>query len=396
MCFLEIPLDHEVDSKSGVRLAKEWISACDDKHECVSHDRESVWIPTRLLEMGGKGDPLSVRLITRKDVKTTDRRYTALSHCWGPDPAAVPRTMLENLNAMRSEVKIQSLTKTFKDFIVLTQDLGIRYAWIDSLCIIQNSREDFEIECAQMCDVYSQAYCTIAASDANDGNDGCFMPRETHLIEAVQLQFVDPDTVEQRPGPESCPVKSMVKIYPVLPPFARTITGPLAARGWTLQERELSPRIIHFTKNRILWECRRCVAAEDHPKQRDKIQVLNEESDCSRSLLRMMDGINGAKDELPKKLSRESRDGRHKAKLEDRWQYLVEEYSRRELTNKDDRLSAISGLAAKFSRLINSSAYLAGIWEEGLTRGLCWIPISATRLPTQVWPPTVVYPGIPS
>ena len=79
-----------------------------------------------------------------------------------------------------------------------------------------------------------------------------------------------------------------------------------------------------------------------------------------------------------------------------RWQHLVEEYSYRALTNKDDRLSAISGLAYRFSYVINSSAYLAGIWKEGLTRGLCWIPISATRVPAQVWPPTVVYPGIPS
>lgn len=78
------------------------------------------------------------------------------------------------------------------------------------------------------------------------------------------------------------------------------------------------------------------------------------------------------------------------------WHHLVEEYSYRALTNKDDRLSAISGLAYKFSYVINSSAYFAGIWKEGLTRGLCWVPISATRVPAQVWPPTVVYPGTPS
>ena len=128
MCFPELPIEHEVDSQSAARLAKQWIAACVDKHECVAQDGENGWIPTRLLDLGRKADPLSVRLITRKNVKTTDRRYTALTHCWGPDPAAVPRTMLENLNARRSEIKIQSLTKTFKDFLVLTHDLGIRYA----------------------------------------------------------------------------------------------------------------------------------------------------------------------------------------------------------------------------------------------------------------------------
>ena len=73
------------------------------------------------------------------------------------------------------------------------------------------------------------------------------MPQEAPSVEAVQLHFMDTDTVEQNPGTDSYPVKSMFKIYPVLPPFARAITGPLAARGWRLQERELSPRIIHFT-----------------------------------------------------------------------------------------------------------------------------------------------------
>ena len=72
MCFPELPIEHEVDSQSAARLAKQWIAACVDKHECVAQDGENGWIPTRLLDLGRKADPLSVRLITRK----TSRQLT--------------------------------------------------------------------------------------------------------------------------------------------------------------------------------------------------------------------------------------------------------------------------------------------------------------------------------
>lgn len=182
------------------------------------------------------------------------------------------------------------------------------------------------------------------------------------------------------PFPASC----MVKIYPALPPFGKTITGPLSRRGWTLQERELSPRILHFTKNRFLWECRKSFVTEEHPSPEDKTRSSATWSDLNKSLLRMLDETN------------EDVHGYPRTVLYSRWQSVVEEYSRRLLTNKIDRLSAISGLAVKFSQFVQSSAYLAGIWKEDLTRALCWIPYSSDRTPAQEWPPKAIYPEIPS
>lgn len=51
--------------------------------------------------------------------------------------------------------------------------MHVRYVWIDSLCIIQDSKKDWEKEAAQMALVYSNAYCTIAASSPANGNEGC-------------------------------------------------------------------------------------------------------------------------------------------------------------------------------------------------------------------------------
>ena len=42
-----------------------------------------------------------------------------------------------------------------------------------------------------------------------------------------------------------------------------SIPGPLFARAWTMQERMLSTRIIHFTEEGIIWECARMTLRED-------------------------------------------------------------------------------------------------------------------------------------
>ncbi|KAB8224216.1 ankyrin repeat-containing domain protein [Aspergillus novoparasiticus] len=41
--------------------------------------------------------------------------------------------------------------------------------------------------------------------------------------------------------------------------------GPLQSRGWCLQERELSPRVLHYTPSQVLWECRAFKASEGWP-----------------------------------------------------------------------------------------------------------------------------------
>jgi hypothetical protein len=52
----------------------------------------------------------------------------------------------------------------------------VRYLWIDSLCIVQESFDDWSREAAQMGNVYHNAYLTIAAVSACDSGEGCFMP----------------------------------------------------------------------------------------------------------------------------------------------------------------------------------------------------------------------------
>ena len=71
---------------------------------------------------------------------------------------------------------ISSATDTPRLYYIVNQ-LGIRYLWIDSICIIQDSAADWEIESSQMTDSYSGATKTIFADGAADDNAGMIRAR---------------------------------------------------------------------------------------------------------------------------------------------------------------------------------------------------------------------------
>ncbi|KAF3004429.1 hypothetical protein E8E13_010414 [Curvularia kusanoi] len=58
--------------------------------------------------------------------------------------------------------------------------------------------------------------------------------------------------------------------------------------------------------------------------------------------------------------------------IRDRWYRLMEDYMARQLTNADDKLPALSGLAQSFQHKMPSNQYLAGLWKDHLPRALLW------------------------
>jgi hypothetical protein len=55
----------------------------------------------------------------------------------------------------------------------------------------------------------------------------------------------------------------------------------------------------------------------------------------------------------------------------DNWFEVVEEFSRLRLTRESDRLTALIGVATVFQSSLKC-AYLAGLWEKDIARGLLW------------------------
>ncbi|KAK3994258.1 hypothetical protein QBC44DRAFT_286465 [Cladorrhinum sp. PSN332] len=296
---------------------------------------------------------------------------------------------------MLEAIPLSDLSKTFKHTIEVTKSLGYKYLWIDSLCILQDSAEDFEIECAQMGDVYLNAVCTIAASSSPNSTTGILYPRDPSITNGSVLLSRNTYRQTYRPSlmtPEFSrnhadePSTSSVQIYQNFGPFLSSICGPLSARGWTLQERELSPRVLHYTSDQILFECRSSTASETSPTLQPK--ALLEDTSCttnhevtpwtttSYSLNSTTPTPSPKRDLTYRLLDNLALTNHDNQTLLKKWYALVESYSRRQLTVQTDILPALSGLASLFASLLNfpPDSYSAGLWHSDILRGLSWFP----------------------
>jgi hypothetical protein len=144
------------------------------------------------------------------------------------------------------------MPKTFQDAVLFVRQHGVRYLWIDSLCIIQDSPEDWAFESARMGDVYKHAICNIAATAAADGSVGCFFERNAILAQPLRVR------IESFKG-----LYSPTNLYDIVPQdfwSHEVADAPLNQRAWVLQEQFVSGRIVHCGKNQLLWECREHVS----------------------------------------------------------------------------------------------------------------------------------------
>lgn len=151
-------------SAPNLQMISKWIDECKSSHPTCRLD-ESAWLPTRLLDVGSLDGTQLPRLVetVKEDVEPP---YAALSHMWGdPNQGHAPpvRTLKANYTKMESGIPWQIMSKNFIDAVIATRRLGLRYIWIDSLCIIQDSPEDWQKEAATMYKVYKFAEITLVA-----------------------------------------------------------------------------------------------------------------------------------------------------------------------------------------------------------------------------------------
>ena len=100
-------------------------------------------------------------------------RYATLSHCCGNIDFI--RLKQELTGFFINAIPLKNLTKIFRDPVEITQNLGLDYLWIDSLCIIRNSDFDWGKESGMMGSIYGGSTVNNAASGAIDGHSGCFV-----------------------------------------------------------------------------------------------------------------------------------------------------------------------------------------------------------------------------
>lgn len=143
-----------------------------------------------------------------------------------------------------------------------------------------------------------------------------------------------------------------VQAFSPPPPWVHSVVaGPLQNRGWCLQERELSRRVIYYTPEQILWECRCFKATEFWPDHNTSTEIAGERPDY----IRILDRIHEAS----------------LSEIYDLWHSIIRNYSIRALSKFDDTFPALAGLARIVSEFIKSE-YVAGFWSGELLRSLAW------------------------
>jgi hypothetical protein len=344
----------ELSSEENYGIGREWIQSCIDTHTDCGSNKDNI-LPTRLVDIGSEGnDP---RLVQTAGLKG---KYLALSHCWG---GSISNCLtLATIQAFQKKIPLSELPVNFRDAVLITRGLGFRYLWIDSLCIMQDSKCDWDTESENMGNIFRNAFLTIAAARAINANDGILNARSLPKPSDTQGIKLDPlhDKIIDR-------AKARLKIWRdrELDDTVDTVaaggfetledihrTGALNRRGWTLQEQVFSPRILYFGHRQIYWRCLHgYLAADGIPVHIDAIEGYTR-------LLRSFHVH-----------SRPS-----KFNLEDvmaGYHNLVMAYSKRHLTYASDKLPAFGGIAA-FVHSLMGGHYLAGIMSSCFREGLLW------------------------
>lgn len=314
--------------------------------------------------MNGSGSSV-VRLVeTATDPLPSDRRYISLSYCWGSSPT-FRKLEASSVQSLKNGWAANKLCQTFQDAFAASTRIGVKLIWIDALCIIRDSKADWDAESVTMAKVYSYAFVNLAAAASVDAEGGLFRHRRPALISPFKLQVNWPGYAE---GDFLCVQHD--------PWMTEVVYSPLLSRAWVFPERLLSLRTVFFARNQLFWECGDLYASESIPARGGPWDIKCDRFGLSRQY------YSSRKNERTKDRYAELREmagnrGEYLTRVPgalDAWCNIVEDYSRRRLTYESDRLVAISSVASQFSGVGSSLAggYCWGLWRAFMPRLLLW------------------------
>lgn len=300
------------------------LSCCLKTHSKCQANEDSQWVPKRLLLLTREQTGLEkVRLIDTQDY-TGLGRYIALSYCWGNSPTLLATE--DTLSTLRDGISIAELPAVMRDCATVASRMGVQSLWIDSLCIVQDDREDWAVQSQQMGQIYENALFMVAACCSPDSSTpflGHHAPSDRLHSVSFSLNYASENLAHVR-------ARNLDK-------FTWYIgDNPLEKRGWAWQERMLSRRKINFISNEAIWACAEAKFYED-----GKVED-NDQNPWSTENLSLHD-----------------------------WYWAMKDYSTRELTYARDRLPAVSGVAARFHATRNCD-YYAGLWANDFPYCLGW------------------------
>jgi hypothetical protein len=358
---------HSSTEESFLR-ASEWIRKCVENHKHCNPTIDLA-LPTRVIDLGLA--TLSHPFLL--EGRHATGRYATLSYCWGSgDQEMLTEATFESF---KERLPMDKLSQTVLHAINICKRLKIPYLWVDALCIIQGDSDDWARESSNMCQIYSQSFLTIVAASSADSSNGIFTGQD-YSLNTVKVEL-GKNTVYARLHPNDDhlgrPLKSNLE-YQLSDRknpkswLLRKDILPLVERAWTVQERVMSQRALYYTSKEMWWECNsRC---ECECGWVDTLLV----EDAGN----LIEDHDGTEDTGSYNWLRNPQIGRMDMKDAYRqWERIVSLFSVGKLTDADDKLPALSGVAEQFEtmllqRFAANDTYLAGLWRGDLPIGLCW------------------------
>ncbi|KAK0713670.1 heterokaryon incompatibility protein-domain-containing protein [Lasiosphaeria miniovina] len=248
-------------SHGGIQaLITKWIDICEHKHGATCGPIEGIVAFHHLMQQTSFGVIDVVKLQLTELPYDGDishpHRYVALSYVWGPrrpgdgDHRTLRNNIYDRIRRGGLDGQVfDMLPRTIRDAIRLVRDLGERYLWIDSLCIVQDSDTSWQQNAKNMDLIYGNAHFTICAADGGDADVG--------LVAAGFGADKSPDALLKEtilPGLEllvSRPLEEVVH------------SSTWNSRAWTFQERILSRRCLVFVEGRVYFQCRGANMSQD-------------------------------------------------------------------------------------------------------------------------------------
>ncbi|PVH77498.1 HET-domain-containing protein [Cadophora sp. DSE1049] len=351
------PVFHNARSPETLELMTAWFSNCVENHpECSWSPGDSEMdpiLPSRVIDIGDGSSPNFVPRILRPGNQRG--KWATLSHRWGQ--VDFLKTVSENVEELEAGIKVSELPATFQDAIFLTKHLGLRYLWIDSLCIIQDSPQDWLKEAASMPNIYRNSYITIATAATGNSTGGIFVDR-SWLPSSRPCKLPVQVTSAESHGMVHLDVPFDAKLD-------RLETNYLRSRAWCIQESLLSHRLLTFDTLQVSYTCVR----EGLVESRETPRILAREE---RN--KFLEQFQGGASPIPPNDSNTLR------RMIISWYDIVYDYTRRDLTFSNDKLVAISGIASIVGTCIQDE-YYAGLWRHDMPRALLWSPYEEETLP---------------
>ncbi|KAI1444028.1 HET-domain-containing protein [Annulohypoxylon stygium] len=335
--------------------------------------------PTRLLDVGSSTCSEQLRLvisaehfILQDETNPAMRRYAALSYCWGSEDEAKSqlKTTRNTIQAHLSHINFGDLPQTVADAVQVCRSLGIRYLWVDALCIVQDDSDDWAKESFEMSNIFSHSFLTLCILQGSSCLSGFLKrPRAQQALQINFLSTLDNSvsgklylSMLESPEENIKNIKSMIQ--PVNfgcdePAGADLRNAAWETRGWTFQEAWLSPRKLFFGQLMFHFSCGNLHESADGTKFQGDEPLFRDEMNFSTIM--------------------------------EKWYRMVTVYGNRKLTYENDRFPALSAFARIISEKFPDQQYLAGLWKSDLHRGLLWTPHSWTNIQDYLKPPGGVY-----